>query len=132
MHWTPSVQVPPSGFFPQLPASQARPGTHWSDDVQSGRHRGTAAAVSHKKGAQLTMGPGAQIPLPSQTLLSTMVLAAHFPFPQAVPSGYLRHIPLPSQVPSVPHDVGPPSVHWARLRGLFPAGTKVHIPGLEG
>src|SRR4051794_28806571 len=49
---------------------------------------------------------------------------------QTVPTAYLRHPPIPSQVPSVPHEEAPESAHWAS--GSTPAGTLVQFPSLPG
>jgi hypothetical protein len=42
----------------------------------------------------------------------------------------LRQAPLPLQVPSLPHEVAPPSVHWLAGVGSCPAGTFEHVPAL--
>ena len=48
--------------------------------------------------------------------------------PQAVPAGYVRHAPLPLHLPSVPHEVGPMSMHWLMDIGAMPAGIGAHVP----
>jgi hypothetical protein len=47
---------------------------------------------------------------------------------QVVPAAYFRHMPPPSQVPSVPQVEAPWSVHW--FKGSWPAGTEVQVPML--
>jgi hypothetical protein len=42
----------------------------------------------------------------------------------------LRQAPLPLQVPSFPHVVDPPSVHWVAGVGSCPAGTLAQVPAL--
>ena len=40
----------------------------------------------------------------------------------------MRHAPAPLQVPSLPHEAAPASVHW--LSGSVPEGTNLHVPRL--
>jgi hypothetical protein len=60
----------------------------------------------------------------------TFVVPLQVPGPQTVPTAYLRHPPVPLQMPLVLHREGPRSLH--RLRGsVAPALVKVQMPGMS-
>jgi hypothetical protein len=58
------------------------------------------------------------------------VVPLHVAPAQTVPPTYLRQAPLPSQVPSLPQLVAPPSTHWVAGVGIWPAGTLAQVPAL--
>jgi hypothetical protein len=108
---TPSVQNPdaqsvslehtaPRGFGPQLPFTHLTPETQSPSERQVTVH--VLLAVSQLKGLQIVAGPGRQRPPPSQTLTSTIADPSQRPGLHDVPAGWLRHAPLPLQVPSSP------------------------------
>jgi hypothetical protein len=72
------------------------------------------------------------VPVPLQVRAGVNELAAHAASTQTVPAPYLRQAPEPSQVPSVPHEGLPASVHWLGGTGACPAGITLHVPRLPG
>src|SRR5688572_16685420 len=74
--------------------------------------------------------PLAQAPCELQVdgSVRALVVVLQVPGAQMVPSGYLRHAPLPLQVPSVPHELLPMSWHAPRGSGP-PTRAMVQLPG---
>jgi hypothetical protein len=72
--------------------------------------------------------PAAQAAVASHLPAGVNVATEQASTPQTVPTAYLRHAPLPLQVPSVPQVAAPWSAHWPR--GSTPAGTLLHVPAL--
>src|SRR6185436_13888375 len=89
-HSVVSLQVAPSGFCPQLPATQSRP-SHWALPSHLVKQRWVVE--SQENGEQTTLGPAWHTP-PSHTLAPTTVLPSQRPSTQMLPSGYLRQLPL--------------------------------------
>jgi hypothetical protein len=118
-----AVQVPPAGFFPQLPLRHRFPPEQSAFVVQVLRQ---VASVLHWNGVQARIVPGTQTPAPSQVGLGVNVAPVHAPAPHTVPLAYRRQAPAPLHAPSVPHVIAPWSAHW--FSGSWPAGTFVHTP----
>ena len=68
------------------------------------------------------------VPMPSHERGADSVEPVQLAAPQFVPAAYLRQAPLPSHLPSVPHDVPPMSVHCVAGVGAVPAATGAHVP----
>jgi hypothetical protein len=61
-------------------------------------------------GMQPVILPGVQVPAPSHVLASVIpppLLLLHEAGTQTVPLAYFWHAPLPSHLPSVPHEAAP-------------------------
>jgi hypothetical protein len=89
-----------------------------------------AVVPLQRKGAQLIVVAGWQVPLPSQVRpeVSVVPFAGHDGEAQDVPPAYLRQAPLPSQKPSVPQVLAPWS--WQVPCGsAVPFCTLVQVPG---
>jgi hypothetical protein len=86
-HSLDDVQPAPSGFFPQLPSVQVRPLTQSADVAQVVRQRAGCSAGSHRNGAQVTVGPGTQLPSPSQIFPPSIELPLQVPSPHGLPFG---------------------------------------------
>jgi hypothetical protein len=97
---------------------------------QSGQH--VFVCGSHEYGSQTSVGPGLQVPTPSQTRTPTTVLPSQRPASHWVPGGCRRHAPVPSHVPSSPQ------VDWSwgtqspGSRGPLPAGRAMQKPAAPG
>jgi hypothetical protein len=92
------VPLAPGGFIPQLPFTQLAPVQSLSvTQVVVQRE----PAASHLYGVQ-SIGAGVtQVPWPSHAeAVTSIAVPPHFARAQAIPGRYLRHPPLPSQVPS--------------------------------
>jgi hypothetical protein len=68
-----------------------------------------------------------QLPIPLHEAASTWTPSAQEASRQGVPDGWLRHMPLPLQVPSVPHPVAGVTAHIP-LGSATPEGTLVQVP----
>ena len=90
-------------FLPQLPFTHLRPLTQSASLVQAPKH--CLVAPLHEKGAQTVAAPNLQAPEPSHTKVLVTASPSHAPALQTDPDSYLRHLPVPSQVPSRPQVV---------------------------
>lgn len=120
---TPSAQWPdahslspighsaPFIFLPQLPAVHLRPETQSAFVAQVAKQLFGLTEVSHENGAQTVEGPSLHCPLPSQTLVFVTASFSQVPGLHTVPDSYLRHWPVPSQVPSRPHEPTSSAIH---------------------
>jgi hypothetical protein len=86
----------------------------------------TFAVVSHAYGVQSDELTVLQTPVPSQVRDGVKVEPAQLCAAQTVPEAYRRHLPLPSQLPSVPQVAAVASAHAAR--GSVPAAMLVQVP----
>jgi hypothetical protein len=121
-----ALQVAPFIFKPQLEFTHCWLPAHWLVCV----HESKQAPVvwSQENGAQMTVGPGRQRPMPSHAWAPTTASPSHMPGPQAVPAVYLRQAPAPSHLPSKPQVVTSAVWHAVESRGAMPAGMNVHVP----
>jgi hypothetical protein len=83
-------------------------------------------------GSQATNGPLRHNPLPSQINRPAIPDPEQVPGPQTVPTTYLRHAPLPSQVPSRLQLDAAPMGHSLARRGVAPVGTTSQVPSEPG
>ncbi len=111
---------------PQLPSTHLRPVTQSASLAQTPRQ--TFVAESHKNGAHTLVAPSRQRPAPSQVLTPTMAPVSQTPGLQTVSGKWLRHLPVPSQVPSSPQVDLSWATHWLATSGLTPAGVSVQVP----
>jgi hypothetical protein len=75
--------------------------------------------------------PITQVPRPSQVETARWVAMAQLSGAHSVPLGYSRQAPVPSQVPSLPHEVAFSSTHTPCGSGK-PAPILVQVPGATG
>jgi len=123
-----TLQARPLGSVPQLLPTHWWPALQSPSVVQDDGHLSPA----HAYGAQLTAGPGPQFPFPSQIFTPAIPSPSQVPEKHIVPRTCVRQPPLPSQVPSRPHDDSGSAVHWLAIRGFTPAGSSSQDPSLPG
>jgi hypothetical protein len=128
-HSAPLAHTAPFSFRPQLPATHFVPAQSASDPHVA-KH--AFAAALHWNGVQTVVGPALQRPLPSQTLAPTTAAPSHAPAWQTVPAAYLWQPPVPSHVPSSPHEETSLIEQSLGARGAPPSGTVEHVPGAPG
>jgi hypothetical protein len=104
-----AAQVPPTGFFPQLPFRHRLPPEQSVLAVQVDLQ---LPFVSHWNGVHGTVADGTHTPLPSHEGLGVNTAAAHELLPHTVPATYLRQAPAPLHAPSFPQVAAPSSLHW--------------------
>ena len=129
-----SVHGPPSGFLPQLPTAGIDAlGVQTLPVVQSAlalaglqvpRH---APPVPHWKGLQGWVVPFTQLPIPSQRAASVCTAIEQLATLQIVPVDCRWHLPVPSQLPSLPQVAGSAGMHWPA--GAGPNGSDKQRPG---
>jgi protein tyrosine phosphatase len=86
------------------------------------------APVPHWYGVQGVVVAVRQVPIPSHDRAEDSVEPVQLAAPQGVLAAYFRHAPLPSHLPSVPHEVDPMSVHCVAGVGAVPAATGTQVP----
>ena len=101
------MQATPFAFFVQMVFVQTYPATQ-SVLVA---HLVRQAVVPQIYGLQGTCVPAWQLPAVPQRPATVPTPAVQLSAPQTVPEAYFRQAPAPSQVPSPPHIIEPPSVH---------------------
>ena len=124
LHSGPVVHVAPMGLRPQLLFR------HCAGDTQSLfiEHVVLQAAVtSHMNGAQLAVLTSRHVPAPSHVRDGVSTEIVQFPATQTAPAAAWRHLPAPSQVPSLPQTLVVVA-HWLAGVGAAPAGIGVHVP----
>jgi hypothetical protein len=77
------------------------------------------------KPLQLVIVPAPHVPLASHVPALVSVPFLHEAIPQGVPGAVCSQLPLPSQLPSLPH--GPFAAHWL-FGACMPAGTLAQVP----
>jgi hypothetical protein len=128
-HWSVVAHGAPAGFLPHTFP------THVFGETQSlfVVHVSLQAVVPlHMNGAQAPEPPPTlQLPLPLQVLASVTVdePAGQAGGAHGVPAWYLRHWPLPSHLPSLPHVEVAVTPHRP-LASAMPAGRGEHVPGV--
>jgi hypothetical protein len=129
-----SVHGPPSGFLPQLPVAGIEAlGVHTLPAVQSALALAglqvprQAPPVPHWKGSHGWVVPFMQLPIPSQRAASVCTAVEQVATLQIVPVACRWHLPVPSQLPSLPQVVGSAGVHWPV--GARPNGSGKQRPG---
>jgi hypothetical protein len=123
LHSALSPQVPPSGFFPQLPPTQVLGATQSASTVQVSRHWPLAP---HWKGAQDWAAGAAQVPVPSQRPAEVSVELVQPAWTHTVPAEYSWQAPAPSHCP-VSRQLSAP-VSWHIFRGLLPTSAGTQVP----
>jgi hypothetical protein len=83
--------------------------------------------VLQANGAHVLGAPGWQVPLPSHLGGKVRVIMLHMELPQVVPEGVKRQVPLPPQLPSLPHMV-PSDAHSPA--GSVPFKMLPQVPSL--
>jgi hypothetical protein len=104
-----AVQVPPIGFFPQLPLRHRFPPEHIVFAVQALKQ---TPPVLHWYGVHCCAAGMTHVPVPLHVDLFVKVVPVHVLCAQTVPAAYLRQAPAPLQTPSFPQLVAPSSAHW--------------------
>jgi len=129
-----SVHGPPSGFLPQLPTVgidalgvQTLPAVQSALALAGLQVPRQAPLVPHWKGAQGWVVPFTQLPAPSQRAASVCTAVAQLATLQIVPVDCRWHLPVPSQLPSLPQVVGSAGMHWPP--GAGPNGSGKQRPG---
>ena len=80
----PALHVAPFIFLPQLPLTHCWFVTHWLDWAQASKQ--APVVGSHENGAQITVGPGRQRPMPSHERAPTTASPSQLPLPHIVPA----------------------------------------------
>jgi hypothetical protein len=106
--------------------SQAWPATHWSVVVHMLKQ--SFAEELHEYGAQITVGPVRQCPIPSQTCSPVTESPSQAPGMHIVPLGYLRQAPAPSHVPSRPQVLEGDIAQSEGWRGSPPLTRETQVP----
>ena len=128
-----STQTVPSGFLPQLPIDGFEAlGVQTLPAVQSAlplaglhvpRH---APLVPHWKGSQTCVVPVTHVPAPSQRAASVCSAVEQTCGLHVVPVNCRRHLPVPSQLPSLPQVLGSAGGHCPA--GAGPIGNAKQCP----
>jgi len=117
------------GGPPQAPLRQDCPLRQSASLAHGALHCPVVASQAY--GAQITVGPGTQLPAPSQTWIPVTAPFAQVPGRHVV-ARYRRHAPDPSQVPSNPQVAGACTGQSPARRGGEPATRSRHIPTAPG
>ena len=129
------VHGPPSGFLPQLPTVgiealgvQTLPVVQSALPLAGSQTPRQAPLVPHWKGLQGCVVPFTQLPIPSQVAASVCTAVEQLATLQIVPVDCRWHLPVPSQLPSLPQVVGSAAgMHWPA--GAGPNGSGKQRPG---
>ena len=107
LHSAALAHATPPPFFAHVPPMQEK---------SVAQSAATAQVVAQALGPQMNgvhalTAPATHAPAPSHFPVARAVPALHIGDVHDVPDGYLRHAPLPSQVPSSPQVAAPLSAH---------------------
>ena len=99
-HSAPTPHGNPFILGPHIPFTHLRPATQFASLLQVEKQAFVAAL--HKYGAQTVDADSLHRPAPSHVLMPMIAPESHVPALHVVPGTWLRHFPVPSQVPSRP------------------------------
>ncbi len=110
-HSLASVHAVPSGFLPQLLLVQTLPAVQSALPLAGSHVPRHVPLMPHWKGAQGWVVTFPQVPMPSQRPASVCTAAEQVANLQTVPVTCGRHLPVPSQLPSLPQVVASAGGH---------------------
>jgi hypothetical protein len=122
-HSVPAPQVAPMGLSPQLMFR------HCAGETQSVLTEQVVlqAVALHVNGAQLALTTVRQVPAPSHVRAGVSVEPVQLAAAHWVPAATCRHLPVPSQLPSLAQTFVVVA-HWLAGVGAAPAGTGAQVP----
>ena len=126
-HSLAALQLAPSAFLPHTPSMHWFGATHCEGTVHELKQ--SVPPLLQVNGAQARLVPATQMPVPLHDPAEVALPPLHDAAVQVVPEAYLRHMPLPSQLPSLPQLPRPWSAQPPRGSG-DPAATAEQVPAL--
>jgi hypothetical protein len=129
LHSALSVHDCPLSFLPHRPPMHLLGLVHWLSSVHDVKQ--PVPVALHLNAPHGVTLPAVHIPVPLHVEAAVAVPLAQLAAEQIAPLAYLRHLPEPSQKPSLPQLDGISSLQLP-VGSVPPPPTTVHVPAVEG